>query len=267
MPRQFVNPAPVLHDLLGTEPAFNGSLAFYDLGTTTPRTTWSDWAKTVPNENPVPLDPSGRTDTQIWLDGEYTVVLRNQANEVVFTRELRPDEASTNAIPPLETGKFLTNDATNLLWQSILQLPDPTGSTGRYLSTDGANFLWVEPPVIPPIPEPNVVVTDNSVRIGLNTGDRWLIQKGQGTSPATGTIHSSLAVVFPTAFKAGSVPHVSLTPMPGYQVDGPAVAYLAAPPTATGFTATFDVAEGDVGNSNITVPIVFGWIAQGIVAA
>jgi hypothetical protein len=38
-------------------------------------------------------------------------------------------------------------------------------------------------------------------------------------------------------------------------------------PTATGFTAVFDVVEGNPSEANVNTPIVFQWIAQGPVVA
>src|SRR5690606_6234071 len=138
MARQFLNPAPVLHDILGIDPAFNGSLTFYEIGTTDPKDTWSDYDQTVPNENPVPLDSAARSETQIWLDGEYSVVLRNEDDETVWPRDLRPEQSAGLAIPSLVSDEFLTNDGTNLAWGPVLQVPDPTGFSGRVLSTDGS---------------------------------------------------------------------------------------------------------------------------------
>lgn len=41
-------------------------LYFYETGTTTPKTTYSDEALTTPNTNPVVLNAAGRPDTDIW---------------------------------------------------------------------------------------------------------------------------------------------------------------------------------------------------------
>ncbi|MCY1461874.1 hypothetical protein D9M71_795840 [compost metagenome] len=95
-----------------------------------------------------------------------------------------------------------------------------------------------------------------------------MILKGQGTSPASGTQKSSLPVTFATAFKAGMTPNVMLIPSPGLPASGAVVVpYLSSVPTATGFTAAFDVAEGNPSEANVNTPIVFQWIAQGQVPA
>lgn len=71
---QFYNPAPVFFDLLGIAPVAGGSLAFYEISTTTPKDTWSDVDKITLNVNPVPLDASGRSSLNIFMDGDYTVI-------------------------------------------------------------------------------------------------------------------------------------------------------------------------------------------------
>ncbi len=138
---QFVNPAPVLFTINGVAPVAGGALHFFDEGTTNPRNTWSDPALTILNTNPVILDAGGRSSVALWLDGDYTVVLRDALGDEVWSRIVRSDVVAGLSIPTLAPG-FLTNDLTNLIWQEILLIPDPTGSTGFFLSTDGTNLLW-----------------------------------------------------------------------------------------------------------------------------
>lgn len=262
---RFYNPAPVLMDLLGLKPCAGGSLTFCDLGTTTPKGTWSDPDQTTPNSNPVPLDSAGRSNTDIWLDGGYTVTLRDVGGVVIWTRDVDSGQGAGAALPPMESGKFLTSDGSNWLLQAILQVPDPSGSAGYVLGTDGANFIWQAPPEAPPA----AVVNDVDTVVIKTGGDTdWMIQKGQATAPASGTQSSSLPVTYPTAFKAGATPSVQVIPAPGVQASGASVnGYLSAIPTATGFTAAFDVVEGNPSEANVNTPIVFQWIAQGPVAS
>lgn len=60
-----------------------GLVYFYATGTTTPKDTYSDEAKTVPNTNPVVLDARGEAD--IYLDGEYKIILKTAADVEVWT--------------------------------------------------------------------------------------------------------------------------------------------------------------------------------------
>lgn len=264
MTYRFYNPAPVLMDLLGLKPCAGGSLTFCDLGTTTPKGTWSDPDQATPNSNPVLLDSGGRSNTNIWLDGGYTVTLRDGDNAVIWTRDVDSGMGSGAALPPMEAGKFLTTDGSNWLLQAILQVPDPSGSAGYVLGNDGMNLIWQAPPEAPP-----AAVVTGVDRVVIKTGGDtdWQILKGTGTAPASGLNQTTLAVSFANAFKTGTVPSVTITATPGTQPGGPVVSYLTAAPTAAGFTAGFDVAEGNTSQQNIASPVVFQWVAQGPVAA
>ena len=258
------NPAPVYLDTLGLKPCANGSLTFCELNTTTPKGTWADPNQTIPNENPVPLDSSGRSNTDIWLDGAYSITLRDGNGVVVWTRDVDSGQGSAATIPALVTGQFLTNDGSNLIWQDVRQVPDPLGSADYILATDGSNLIWKAPPEAPPAAE---VTSVDRVVIKTGGDTDWQILKGTGTAPASGLNQTTLAIAFANAFKTGTVPNVSITPTPGGQPGGPVVWNLTAPPTATGCTVSFDVAEGNSGQQNIVNPVVFQWIAQGQVEA
>lgn len=240
---------------------WEGLIYTYETDLTTPKLTYSDPGLTTPNTNPIVLDASGRPETDVWGDGAFGMEIADRDNVVYLTaNNIQPDTGATQTIPPLETGEFLTNDGANLLWEAILQVPDPTGFTDYIVSNDGVNILWVPKPEIQ---QPDIEVTTNSVRLASGGDDDWLIQKGSATAPASGTNQTTFPVVFPVAYKSGTIPNVQILPTPGTQPGGPVVPY-APVPTATGFTASFDVAEGNSGNQNITNAVVFQWIAQGV---
>lgn len=258
------DPAPVFFDTLGLKPCAGGSLTFCEVGTTTEKDTWSDPEKNTPNANPVQLDSSGRANTHVWLEGAYTITLRDGDGVVVWDRDVDSGQGAGATIPALETGKFLTNDGSNLLWGDVRQVPDPSGSAGYVLATDGANLIWKAPPEAPPAAE---VTSVDRVVIKTGGDTDWQILKGTGTAPASGLNQTTLAVTFANAFKTGTVPNVTITATPGTQPGGPVVSYLSTAPTAAGFTVGFDVAEGNSGQQNIVSPVVFQWIAQGPVVA
>ena len=266
MSYRFPDPNPVLISLLGTESAADGTLQFYDYQTTTPKATYSDRDLTIPNANPVELDASGRAETEIWLDGEYTVVLRDADDTVIWTRDVVPEVSPTTTLPDPTTlpGGTVKSNGTGYELVTVLELPDPTDSAGYMpvVNGDGTGYG------LQPIPEPEdpvTTVSTNSVTFGMDTGDKWMILKGTGTAPVTNTQKTSLPVSFSPPFKSGSVPFVSVTPL-NTQADGGAmVGYADGAPTASGFTAAFDVAEGDSANANVTVAVNFTWMAQGIV--
>ena len=91
---QFYNPAPVFFDLLGIQPVAGGSLYFYEIGTTTPKDTWSDVDMTTLNVNPIPLDASGRSSLNIFMDGDYTVICTDSLGATIWTRDIPASAAA-----------------------------------------------------------------------------------------------------------------------------------------------------------------------------
>lgn len=258
---RFYNPAPVLMDLLGLQPCAGGTLAFYEIGTTTPRNTWSDPALTVLNTNPVQLDSAGRANTNIWLDGAYSVRLRDSAGAVIWTRDVNSGVAAGLTIPnPLPSGQWLTNDGSNLLWGSFFQLPDPTGSDGKMVVASGGGFVLQAQPVAPTLP---ITTTDNSVKVN-NILDQWGVVSiaASGAQLATGTI------TFPTPYIA--VPNLQLTINKGSGVV--TAGYIgdigSSSVTLTGATINWDLGVDAVNSSyNLSSPLPVMWRAIGKVAS
>ena len=63
-------------------PLAGGSVAFYTVGTTTPRATYQDQALTVPNSNPVVLDSAGRAT--IWGSGNFRQVVYDAFGNTIW---------------------------------------------------------------------------------------------------------------------------------------------------------------------------------------
>lgn len=265
MSYRFADPNGPLINLLGTETAAGGSVQFYDYQTTTPKPTYADRDLTTPNPNPVPIDVSGRLSVEVWLDGEYTALLRDQDANVVWTRDVVPEvpPGATVPDPSGQDGKVLKSDGSVLVYDALLELPDPTGAPGEMVVVNSTGDGYVTQP-IPEIPEPDIAVTTDKVVIGSGGSLSWMELKGTGQAPTSGTNQTSVAVAFPTAFKSGTVPHVNIIPT-NAQTSGPFVPYLSGAPTATGFTVYFDVAEGNSAGGNVAVPVNFLWSAAGVV--
>lgn len=271
MPRQLIPAYEVIYDRLGTGPAAGGSIQTYEVGTTDDKLTTADYDGLIPNENPVPLDSSGRVETPIWGDGAFTLVIRSADGEVIKTLESRPEQSAGLTIPALVSEFFLTNDGSQLLWEAIRQVPDPTGFSGRVLTNDGENMLWSSlatliTGLIPDPPAPDIAVATQSFTAGGGGTLKVLIQWGQDTAPASGAYQTTKAVTYPTAYKSGTVPFVVTTPAPGAQPAGPAVPFLSAPATSTGFTAGFDAAESG-SPREVLNPVVFQWLSIGVIDA
>lgn len=165
-----------------------GSLTFTDSGTTTPRTTWSDPAMTVPNPNPVPLDGAGRPSVDIWGDGNYRVKLSDSLGATLVTLDNVSGPVGIPS-PTLQAGKFLTNDGTNVSWAVIRQVPDATGQPDGYvLTTDGAgNTAWEVLPTTRQVSDPAAIA------------DGWVLTRDDASpgdyawkAPASGTTDDDL---------------------------------------------------------------------------
>jgi hypothetical protein len=267
---QFYNPAPVFLDLLGLGILDGGSLTFYDLGTTNPRNTWSDPALAVGdlNPNPVPLDSAGRANAPIFLSGEYTVVCKDSLGATIWSRNIIPGGDTALTIPALQTGKFLSNDGTNLIWQSILQMPDATGSTGQYPVTNGGGGYTLQdvPDVTPPDPEIEVTATTFQAGVSTDATKMWF-KRGTGSAPSSGTKFTSVTISFSPSFDSlwGVIiipMNTSATPagaMPTWSVSG----YVPGNPS-TGVTVNFNIPDDDsTSNWKFNAAVDFAYIAIG----
>lgn len=255
----FYNPAPVFMDQFGLKPSAGGFLYFYDKGTTTPRNTWSDSGLTILNTNPVPLDSSGRANVNIWCDGEYTVVQKDAANVVIATRDFNNGATGGFVIPqPLVAGTFLGTDGSIGIWDSIRQMPDPTGSDGKVPVATGGTYVLQSFPTIPTQP----VVTDNSLQIG-NIKQQW----GAGSVPATGgAAISNVTINFPTAYLSPPSCQVSINRGSGVVPAG-FIGCLGWSASTTQLTVYFDLNITQTGSQyNLVSPVPISWLAVGKVA-
>lgn len=63
-------------------PLAGGSVYFYVVGTTTPKTTYQNQALTVPNTNPVVLNAAGRAT--IWGNGNFRQVVNDVNGNLIW---------------------------------------------------------------------------------------------------------------------------------------------------------------------------------------
>jgi hypothetical protein len=263
---RFADQNPVFFNLLGLARAANGSVRFYERGTTTPKDTYSLPNLLVANPNPVPLDSDGRANVEVWLDGEYTAVLMDEDDSVIWTRDIFPAVEAGNELPDMtgKDGYFLATDGEMAVWLEIRQLPDPTDSAGYMVvvNGDGTGYILVAPPGEPEPPaDPDVTVGAASFRAGISTDEtKFLIQRGTGSAAATGTVNTSVAVVFDTEYD--DTPTVHVTPTSDSNAGGPMVPELSAI-SSTGFTVLFTIAAGDLANAKVLNAVPFCWTAFG----
>jgi hypothetical protein len=193
IPFRFINPVQQYLTLAATAVLAGGNLYFYENGTTTPQATYTDATLTTANPNPVPLNSAGVPDTDIWMNGDYTVVLEDKNGNTIWTaNDCEVPGGSAQSIPSLsgETGNFLTTDGTNLLWEAISQLPAMTGQSGKYLTNNGTTASWAA------LALPTINAgSSGSIVLGAVT-----IQWGSATLPASGANTTTVNVNFPTPF-------------------------------------------------------------------
>lgn len=272
MSYRFPDPNPVLISLLGTESAADGTLQFYSYQTTTtPKATYSDRDLTIPNANPVELDASGRAETEIWLDGEYTVVLRDADDTVIWTRDVVPEVSPTTTLPDPTTlpGGTVKSNGTGYELVDDLALPDPTDSAGYMVvvNSDGTGFILQEQPEEPEIPDPEIVVSTSpaSFRGGVSDNTtKFFIQAGSGSAPASGTENTQVSVTFAEPF-AATPWHISIEQThDGVTSLGVVPQYTVSARSASGFTVRFSTEENsDFSGWNITSAVPFTYAAFG----
>jgi len=244
-----------------------GSITFYETDLTTLKNTYSDPSLTVLNANPVLLDAAGRLTTDVWGSGTYGAVLKDALGTTIQTRNNIQSGADPGfSIPALVTGDFLTNDGSNLLWQPIKQIPDPTGQAGKVVGTDGTVVFWQN--ATTPPPPANISVTMDKTLIADTTtpATSLMILQGAGSAPASGAHTTTGNVTFATAFSSPPRVYVSptgngITPNGFYGI--PSVISIST----TGFQVGFNVNEGGTASgTNITVTVNFQFLAIGTVA-
>lgn len=262
---RFYDPGFVFWNILGTSGLRQGSVQFYETDGTTPKNTWSDAALSVLNTNPLNIDASGRFPDDVFMDGDYTIVLYDGLNgtgATVWTRNVISGADDATAIPTPTIGWVLSSaDGVTLTWVDPDDfLPDPTGQTGKALVSTGTGYTFQ---AFPEAPELDIVVSNGSQRVGDGVGaTKSLTQYGTDSAVATGTNSTTKAVTFPTLYT--TTPVVLANPTSSSQPGGPVVIECTSIST-TGFTAKCDVAEGSSSGSAIVNPVPFNWIAIGTV--
>lgn len=250
-----------------------GKLFFYETDLTTPKNTWSDEALTTLNPNPVVMDAAGRTLTDVWLEGEYGVVMTDADDNVVWTRNnVKPSNAEELTLPALAEGEVWMGDGSGVVPATIIAVPDPTGHEGDILKSDGVIPYWAAPDEVPEADEPDIEIDAAAKTVTIGTSaDATKYRKmfGTATAPASGTKGTSVTVNLPTPLDAAWL--ISLTVMvpqatpSGAMVDSAAINWTQGD-ACSSFTAVFNVSDDDTNPAwLISEDIDFAWAAEGTV--
>ena len=92
-----------------------GSVYFYAPGTTTPKTTWSDSAGTIPNTNPVVLDAYGQAI--VWGTGSYRQVVKDSTGATIWDQVVSDALGGTSistAMQPVVSAATIADANTQL---------------------------------------------------------------------------------------------------------------------------------------------------------
>lgn len=269
---RILDPFQVYTDLTG-KLAAGGNLHFYEAGTTTDADVYGDEALSVNNGPIIAIGTDGRAVDDIWGDGALSYRCRVYAADGTLIRDrdnIGLPGSGGLTIPALDNSKFLTNDGTSLLWAAIRQALDPTGAANKVIGSDGTNLVWVDKPTNGSSgaagTNADVTVTANSVAWSNGTGDRFYIECGNDSAPASGGHTASKSITFTTPFKAligvCAVPTTSTSASSGYL---PIIAVTGK--TTNGFTVNMNTNSSDGGNGNFVGDTTFDWFAFGTLAA
>jgi hypothetical protein len=258
-----VSPLTAYLDNLGTVLA-GGSLQFFETGTTTPKSVYSDEALTVNLGNEITLDSAGRAPSDIWVSGDVRVRLYDADDALVDEADPITEEGASGASIPSQSGnsgRFLTTNGTTLAWDDVLEVPDPAGNANKVLSTDGTTVFWIAKPADGAAGTSDV--TQTSTEFTVND---MAIVMSSATGTNLGGRTQSATVTFPTPF--------TTTPLfIGIQVtnsslsSGTNMPSWAIPTSSTtGFTVNFTMGEVDDSQSqyNFNAAVSFKYVAIGL---
>lgn len=83
---RFLDPNPQFCDSNG-DPLASGTVTFYQPGTLTLKNVYTTSALSVATDNPMPLNSAGRTQSEVFLSGDYRVILKDSSGATVWDRD------------------------------------------------------------------------------------------------------------------------------------------------------------------------------------
>jgi hypothetical protein len=265
---RFYDPHPVMYAVDGVTPAALGTLqTFSDEACTTPYATFNSPDLDVENPEEISLGSDGRASVEIWSGVNFFCRLLDADDNTVWTREITSGIPAGLTLPVLEEGEFLTGDGADYLAQTLLLLPDPTGSAGECVvaNDSGTGYILTAFPEAPEAPELDITIAAGSVIIGDGESSTKVLElDGSETCAVSGDRTQSDSVTFATEFDAKPKVFVTLTNSGNLSTSGnvPVPKVVA---TTTGFTVLWTMAELDDDQSeyDFTAAVEYDWYARG----
>ena len=268
MATRLVNQKPQYFLADGVTLNVGGTLNFTLTGTTTPKSVYGEESLSTDLGVSLTLNAEGRTDVDVWLDGDYRVILKDADDATIWTLDDVNDLATATAyaVPDPASGtdgQAILTDGTDFYLADLIQVPDPTGHGGEQLGTDGELIYW----------EPKEVYTADNLPAGITQGATSLLignmlkQYGSSSAPTASAAYTSKAVTFATAFASAPL-HISIEPnTDNVTPAGALVSWAITSRSTTGFTVKFYAGQ-EHGASDwfITSAVNFTYEATGLTA-
>lgn len=131
---RFILPIQSAYDSNG-KPLNGAKLYFYEVGTSTPKDTYSDEALTTANTNPVIADASGGFG-DIYLSGKYDVTLKNSADVTIWGAE------KTSSLSILGDSILSFDTVADMVASKILNVGDIVETAGYTTVNDGGGAKY-----------------------------------------------------------------------------------------------------------------------------
>lgn len=264
MPYRPVTPLTVYADNVGV-PLAGGELRFYETGTTTAKSVYSDEALSVNLGNEVELDSAGRSPYDIWVSGDVRVRLYDADGVLIDEADPVTEQGGAAASIPSQSGhsgKFLSTNGSTMSWAEVEQVPDPTGHSGKFLTNDGSGFSWTSLASLG-LPETTNTAGTTNITIGP-----FLIQFGTDTFPVPSVSppHGAVkAITFPEAFSSIKAAFVSANDNSVASHDYKPI--VTCEYTNTTLTAQYNINENSSdASASISTTVAFSWMVIGIAA-
>jgi hypothetical protein len=253
----------------------NGSLKFYQAGTTIPQNVYGDAALDTNNGSVIGLDSSGRPEVDIWANTDDSYYI--EVYDVLGVKQGDLDAVQVpggagQVIPIPNAGEYLTGDGTNLLVEDLSArlVPDCSGQNNKVLGNDGSIPKWIAKPADGAAGTSDIVISTGSIKWS-NGSNHVLKQWGTDSVAGGGGLSVSKSVTFPVAYSTAPKVDVQVTGTNPTSAGNIEVKWRVVV-TTTGFTVTFDTHTGGSsadlsGNGNLTGTVNYGWEAIGPTAS